>query len=387
MAAFTSLRWLLCLCLHLQTSSGMFFAREEEDAATSRPDRSPSLQDLTNPDRSKGLETMEINLDLPPRQRFKYLARKYRNWYRSLTAKRLEDIKQFDPAFLDEMVANYNLEDEHREEIEGFLEEINDPRCTLRLSLIGQMKYELGFSQTFACTGIVAAMENGTVVHGRNMDVGKTPFHHGEGMFNAVFKRNGQPLYEGPFSVGTFGVGTALRYGGWSIEQNTRSTRARSQEAWNAEVLAGAKMGGRAFPFVVRSIIERVPDFDTAVREFAKAKFMAPHYWIMAGAKPFEGAVVTTGQVGRPADVRLLKDQPRDWFLIQTNDDHWQPPVDARRDSARTYMTVQGRGRVRQGSVWKSMRSSPVCNPSTWWTWQAIPALNATRFTQEACRH
>mmetsp|Transcript_176796 Transcript_176796/g.430086 ORF Transcript_176796/g.430086 Transcript_176796/m.430086 type:complete len:388 (-) Transcript_176796:68-1231(-) len=386
MTAFTSLRWLLCLCVHLQTSSGMFFAREEEDAVTRRNHSSPSYQDLTHPDRSKGLETMEINLDLPPRQRFKFLAKKYRNWYRGLIDKRIEAIKQFDPAFLDEIVANLNLEDEYREEIEGFLEEINDPRCTLRLSLIGQMKYELGFSQDFACTGIVAAMENGTVVHGRNMDVAKSPFRYGEGMFNAVFKRNGQPLYESPFSVGIFGVGTALRYGGWSIEQNTRSTRARSQEAWNEEVLAAAKMGGKAFPFVVRSIIERVPDFDTAVREFANAKFMAPHYWILAGAKPFEGAVVTTGRVGLPTDVRLLKNEPNDWFLIQTNDDHWQPPADPRRNSARTTMTLQGRHRVQHSSVWESMRSAPVCNPSTWWTWQAIPALNATSFTQQSCK-
>ena len=59
---------------------------------------------------------------------------------------------------------------------------------------------------------------------------------------------------------------------------------------------------------------------------------MAPVYLTMAGANPGEGAVVTRDRDG-PADVWFLL-PPSQFYLIETNDDHWLPPTDDRRAAA-----------------------------------------------------
>merc|ERR1719409_1451193 len=72
-------------------------------------------------------------------------------------------------------------------------------------------------------------MSNGTVIHGRNMDYAlhfKMP--DGRKMnwpnvtYDAIMMKGGKPLIKAAMWPAMVGIHTAMRYGGWSLEQNTR---------------------------------------------------------------------------------------------------------------------------------------------------------------------
>merc|ERR1719436_2162932 len=134
-----------------------------------------------------------------------------------------------------------------------------------------------------------------------------------------------------PFQLG---ISTAMRYGGWSFEQNTRRTGDDMRSN-----LAAMQQGGLIFGIKARRIMETVPDFETAVKELYSANFAATQYFIMTGAKPWEAAVLSIDRGGRhepdsPPLRRLSSGgdgEPPVWRLLQTNDDVNKPPHDYRR--------------------------------------------------------
>merc|ERR1740129_1757103 len=80
-------------------------------------------------------------------------------------------------------------------------------------------------------------------------------------------------------------------------------------------------------------IMENVPDFETAVETFQKTPFAATSYFILSGAGPWEGVVLTMDRLAKhlpdtPSPRRL---SPQNWHIIQTNDDLNKPPHDLRR--------------------------------------------------------
>merc|ERR1719436_1458 len=110
---------------------------------------------------------------------------------------------------------------------------------------------------------------------------------------DVTFLRGGQPLMTSVTWPMALGVHTGMRFGGWSFSQNTR--RLGNDLELNT---AAVQQGGKLFNILVRRVMERVPDFETAVQELWSAKLAAPMYFIMTGAGPFEAAVLTMDRLG-----------------------------------------------------------------------------------------
>merc|ERR1719421_2548449 len=115
------------------------------------------------------------------------------------------------------------------------------------------------------------------------------------------------------------GVHTAMRPGGWTFEQNTRT----NNDVWeNFEAL---KAGGKLFAEEVRSIMENVASFEDAIEAVTSTNWAAPQYFVMAGALPYEGAVVTidrgTHRLPGTPPVQRLNAANSTWHLVQANDD------------------------------------------------------------------
>jgi len=272
-----------------------------------------------------------------------------------------------------------SLSAEHQAEMQGILDTLHGAGKTevtqLQLYMTNFM-YELE-SPAF-CAGLLAAMPNGTVIHGRNMDYG---FHfelNGEILnwpdvtYDVTFWKDEQPLMTSVQWPAQIGIHTAMRFGGWSFEQNTR----RSNELWaNFDAM---KVGAKQFTTTMRTIMEAAPNFEDALAAIDATDFQAPQYFVMSGAGPYEAAVVTVARPGQtePATppVQRMNEDGGIWHLVQTNDDFDKPAGDPRRWGANLLLEPLQNDVVDFAFVEKFMSNAPLFTGSTVFTWIASPA-------------
>eukprot|EP00747_Dinoflagellata_sp_TGD_P108603 gnl/TRDRNA2_/TRDRNA2_170466_c1_seq3.p2 gnl/TRDRNA2_/TRDRNA2_170466_c1~~gnl/TRDRNA2_/TRDRNA2_170466_c1_seq3.p2 ORF type:complete len:277 (-),score=60.16 gnl/TRDRNA2_/TRDRNA2_170466_c1_seq3:70-852(-) len=245
------------------------------------------------------------------------------------------------------------------------------------------MFYEAG--GTVACSGVLAAKPDGTVVHGRNLDLGTqdNPLEHSE----IIFSKGGKPLYMVAASAsGDIGMATGLRYkdengDGWSFEQNTRHPDEPKPGVFSGFNAMAARAGGVPYGFAARRIMEETPDFKTAVQKFEHTKFSGPSYFVLAGAKPWEGAIINIDRLSDKNEamnnVQVLSPQIGRWFIAQFNYDNSKIAEDGRREALNKYMLTLGQEGVNEESILRVMKAPGVFQPSTHLTTVMTPAENS----------
>jgi len=313
-----------------------------------------------------------VDLDMPARQRWREVARvpEY-NAYLELSRGIAEITGNVFSERRGKPFADAaNISQEYREEMQGYLEAMESPSMTLDFLIMYNIGYELGTS--LGCYGSLAAMPNGTMVHGRNMDM-EAPWLENL-TFEVTFVRSGQPLFTSVHWPGAVGITTAMRYGGWTFEQNTRLVHN------NASLnLAALRQGMEPFSFAARRVMEQTADFGTAVRAFTSIHFAAPQYFVVAGSQPYEGAVITLDRGGRRLSstppVQFVEKGVQEWFVVQSNDDPLGPPMDSRRAAGKKSLRAVGQQRVSIDSITRVMQTEPVFNNWTRYSWVASPSL------------
>eukprot|EP00747_Dinoflagellata_sp_TGD_P108602 gnl/TRDRNA2_/TRDRNA2_170466_c1_seq2.p1 gnl/TRDRNA2_/TRDRNA2_170466_c1~~gnl/TRDRNA2_/TRDRNA2_170466_c1_seq2.p1 ORF type:complete len:279 (-),score=74.74 gnl/TRDRNA2_/TRDRNA2_170466_c1_seq2:202-990(-) len=245
------------------------------------------------------------------------------------------------------------------------------------------MFYEAG--GTVACSGVLAAKPDGTVVHGRNLDLGTqdNPLEHSE----IIFSKGGKPLYMVAASAsGDIGMATGLRYkdengDGWSFEQNTRHPDPQQKGIFSAFNTMASKAGGVPYGWAARRIMEETPDFKTAVQKFEHTKFSAPSYFILAGAKPWEGAIINADRASDKNEamnnVQVLSPAIGRWFIAQFNYDNTKVAEDGRRDTLNGLMLKMGQEGVGEESIMRVMKAPGVFSDGTHITFVSTPAENS----------
>mmetsp|Transcript_32584 Transcript_32584/g.75713 ORF Transcript_32584/g.75713 Transcript_32584/m.75713 type:complete len:353 (-) Transcript_32584:100-1158(-) len=330
-----------------------------------------------------------IDLDLPPRQRWKRIAAVYRDWWISAAPHSTAQMNKYDLIQLDEFYEAQTVDQEYLEELQGIVEVLDHPAATLKQLVLRNLKYELGITQGFECSGVLAAGPGGTVVHGRNLDLARSMGWVRGGLMEVTFLRGGQPVVTAPNFFSTVGIHTGMRHGHFSFEQNTRfDLLHHARHDWVQQSINAAKLGGKGFLFEARNILTQHDSFSKALAAVGSTKFTAPQYFIMGGARPYEGAVITLGRAerrGHFVDIDVLNEAMGKWFLVETNDDHWSRPMDGRRESAQRMMSRIGWRSVSATTVMNTMRARPVCNPGTIFSWVAVPATGATELISSSC--
>jgi len=178
-----------------------------------------------------------------------------------------------------------------------------------------------------------------------------------------------------------------MRFGGWSIQQNSRS----ALNDWH-ENLKVAKQGGQTFPpetLVVRKVMDTVPHFKDAVAKINATKFMAPIYFIMSGTGPFEGAVLTIDRMANHTSstppVVKVSNTSTGWHLVQTNDDLGanlsQPSLDPRRPIANYMLSGATQDIISVEHLMQFMHSSPLKNFQTVFSTVMVPAMEYYKTT------
>jgi hypothetical protein len=272
----------------------------------------------------------EINLDLPPEQRF---AAVLTDFNVSLTAL-YNDVLTKDPVLkkvLFDFVAQRGDENEELQgEIEGVAKACNLPVTGVHAL---QFLYELGTLMIPienitipwrgpGCTGIIAADKNGSVYHGRNLDF--SPEHYMQKIvYSGKFTKGGKEVFRAQMMAGYSCVVTGMKMGanGFSYETNTRFP---GSEGENKAMIHNLLVEKRALNgWTVRKVLETVPDFETAVQTLSTAKYVAPMYNIMSGVK--KGAILARDPDSLAFKLTLGQSNPqcRSDYIIMTNFDFW----------------------------------------------------------------
>jgi len=276
---------------------------------------------------SPALPTVQINLDLPPKERWVQLAQSTdgKAAVKAMISSCPTMAEIMGPEDTAGWVKHHNFPEDYMEELQGIVDALPDvPELSLDCLILLNALYDLqiGLPASHMCSGILAAMPDGTVVHGRNADFANPDLKLWTGLYDGTFIRDGKPLFKSVVNFPVVGVDTGMRFDGWSVEQNTRGVGISEKID-----LEAAKRGGKSAFIQARKIMEEVPDFATAVNRFATERWQSSQYWIIAGSGAYEGAVVTvdkTPEDGRTSigNVDTLNPYNR-WFLAQTNTDRW----------------------------------------------------------------
>merc|ERR1711972_508629 len=102
---------------------------------------------------------------------------------------------------------------EHIQELQGMLEVLNNTAVTWNNLLLFQGMYEAG--SPMACSELLAAAEDGTIIHARNLD-----YRVISPMIEITFVKNGEPFIIAPTYLTGTGFHTALKPKSWSFGQN-----------------------------------------------------------------------------------------------------------------------------------------------------------------------
>lgn len=336
---------------------------------------------------SLAVPSFQVDLDAPPRERWRESSLYYKEYLPNMISQYILILEEkLGKPVLDEWVAvlrgQAGAGPWMLEELEGIVEAVASKEVTVNRLLLWGAMYEL--ASPTACSGFLAAMDNGTVVHGRNMDYSfhwegpdKQVYNWPAVTFEIVFVRGGKPLFLAVGWPGHVGISTGMRFGGWSFEQNTRMTNNMQAN------LVAAKAGSVQFGLVSRLTLENVADFETARDTLYAANLMAPMYFVLAGAQPFEGAVLTIdrGGVHEPGTppIQSLGREAGMWHLIQTNDDLNKAPLDERRPLMNFGLMGAHPEDVSVEFMEKTMLGVPAFTPLTVYTFVAMPATGYHR--------
>ena len=302
-------------------------------------------------------EVFNINLDLPPSERFKEV----------VIAKK-SGLLAFKNALVDIVqVPDYIIT------ALGYYEQLVYSHENCYEELLGVAKYsELTFGEVFlinfiyeifaSCTSIISINSEGHIIHSRNLDyVFKDILANLTVRFK--FWRNGTLLYEGDGEAGYLGLVTGLRHNGFGVSINERKKGDPLLTIY--EVLFKKTF---SVPYFIRKVLENAETFDQAVEMFSKEEFGAPCYLIVSGVNKDEGVVITRDRYGVNNISRIdtmVKDQ---WFIVQTNYDRNlpDPASDYRRIPAEMKMKALGRDGANETSIFDEVLNQvPNMRPNT----------------------
>jgi len=218
--------------------------------------------------------------------------------------------------------------------------------------------FNILYEATAFCTTIMCQRDD-HILHVRNLD------YSIDGLRNitieVIFERNGREVYRATTFAGYVGVLTGMRPGAWSVTVNQRDT-----DGSILDNLQEALKGGKSIGMFLRQTLETEVTFENALQTIQHTLLTAPVYISISGVSNSQAAIVSRDRE-HPADVWQIT-PPVVWDIVQTNDDHWQPPQDDRRDAANAAMSKLSMKSVTLDDLMSVLSTSPVFNGDTIYT-------------------
>ena len=338
-----------------------FYAYATTNVVSSSSSFTQRTINSSSSNKDHSIETFEINLDLPPQERWIEVVTVYKTEILDIVDWILDHVvhpyerRPLEVAF-DEIEHYFPNNLQIREEMEGVATLLGvSPGIILFLNLFYEM--------TNSCTSVVANDGIGGIWHGRNLDYGIPNLQSIE-VHLQFTKDGGKVVYEGTTFAMYIGIPTGMRPGGFSISQDQRY---KGDPRWE-NIVEMLLKGGQGYSFMIRDILEHVPTYEEALERLQTTPLISPAYLIIAGTQTGEGAIISRERNG-PADTwQLSEEDEHTWFLVQTNDDHWLPPDDGRRDATNEHLRMYSPETMNSETMLKVMNMHPTLNELTMYT-------------------
>jgi len=299
------------------------------------------------------LPQYEIDLDLPPSQRYEPL---FQDTATNLNATVWQFYRQYfeHDAVLKDVLYEISKKrgpenEEQQQEVDGLVERSRLPRefvqavqmiyelQTLMVPVINGTKHHKQVDvipEEYAalkripwrgpgCTGIVAMCADGNVYHARNLDFSPLDIMKNL-VYVAVFTRGGKEVFRSQMAAGYTSVITAYKAGadGFTVERNTRFTdHLGGNEQTIQHLISGRPLNG----WSLRKIAETHDSFDDVVKTISDTPYCSPEYNILSGVG--KGKVLSKDP-DRVAHVQTLGhpgvgENKRGDYVIMTNFDFY----------------------------------------------------------------
>ncbi|KAK6740892.1 hypothetical protein RB195_009006 [Necator americanus] len=257
---------------------------------------------------------------------------------------------------------NHFFPNEYEEEIRGIA---NVSGLPLGLVVSMNILYDiLAFDRKhvfkLGCTSIVAQNEDGVIYHGRNLDYEMgdllkevtvlVDFTRGKGAERII-----------AYSGITFALSSTLLTGqndAFSLSLNARYSGPYIYNIFMEFLTRFRTPVG----FLLREVLSSSDTYESALNHLSNRHLFSPSYIIIGGRQAGEGAIISRNRM-KAADVITLSENQ--WFLVETNFDHWEKDMDKRRITAVKRLSDIGRTGLNADSMLKVLRTAPVRNNET----------------------
>jgi len=328
-----------------------------------------------------------INLDLPPAQRWTQICsvpaiKQNANYlYNTFTTLVPGNVL----GDLGKDICDKYFPPEYAQEIMGCAQAFGFPYGYLAL-------FNLGYEVTDACTSIVAQAPDGKIYHARSMD-----FWAGMGFTDTLkniaikidWQQGGKTIFSTASFAGMVGVLSGFKNNEFSVTIDTRFYPGGIGDLFYEIIAAITEQNATLVSFLLRDVFQNENNYESAVTNLSSGTLIADVYYIIAGASPSQGSVISRNRTG--ADDIWVLAPPGRWYEVETNYDHWeQPPwFDNRLDPANDAMNAIGVQGVSLQNLFNVLSVKPVLNLQTTYTILSCPATGEfsafTRYCPYPC--
>ncbi|KAL4233366.1 hypothetical protein ACF0H5_008048 [Mactra antiquata] len=297
-----------------------------------------------------------VNLDIPAEKRWSHVVSEHRDFVltvhkimKSMVPKEIFPLVEFIAAEI-----NNFIEQPYADEMKGIAKTLD---CNVGDVVLATLIYDIASY----CTSIVTQDSYGQIWHARNLDYSFTDLLKNITV-EVDFQSNGKTQYSAVTFAGYVGIMTGQRPHAFTVTVNERDD---GTLLWNILIDLLDK-NAVSVSLLIRNALAYDHDFTSAVKRLSYTTTGAEAYIIVGGIKPGEGAVITKGHF-KPDDVWMLNATDGQWFLVQTNYDHWKPPPpdDNRRSPATRAMNSMGSSNITVESLFHVMSTRKVLNEQT----------------------
>ncbi|KAL9654092.1 hypothetical protein ABK040_011635 [Willaertia magna] len=300
---------------------------QEEEETTIMIDN--KISELTN------VPEYEINLDLPPKDRWYQVIQDYKSKFPKLIEFLDSEISsllggglkaKFAKGFLNMLFSIFVKSGAvyYKEELEAIANQANVP---LGLFSLIQLSYEL-----FACcTSIIKQDYNNVPIHVRSMDWEMPILREYTVQLN--FTRNGKTVFKASSWAGYVGILTGCRVGAFSVSINFR----RTEDGTFGKNVLKSITSGWPISFLVREVLQDCTSYEEACAVLQNSKLIAPVYITVAGCHEGQGKIITRNRETYSYENTLSLNtvlyldktvnnyvyDASNYALIQTNVDWW----------------------------------------------------------------
>lgn len=204
-------------------------------------------------------------------------------------------------------------------------------------------------------------MSNGTIIHHRNMDFDNTK-NLRKIAFNAKFQKEGKPVFEGILFAGTIGTYTGIKPGKFAISVNQKAERISQVNMFENLIMTFS--GFNELSWVIRDVLINCESYSCALERFNTESISSVGYIILSGVKDNEGVIIIRNRFS-VAHTEVLGQGNNTWFLVQTNNDHWQTGCRDRCAAAKDRLNQMSQVGLNPDSLYNLMMRYPTMNSAT----------------------